>query len=228
MSGRWLIGLPGLAVSVALGVTLASALPAEDRVNAQLPWHPPVLDAQGKLLAWYEPEKNRGYDKVLRLGWDFIEHKVPLDTRHNTGLKFYLINAVFDDTTLQGSNWQHDPAMVFGTFVDSLAEWYPYSGDDEALHAVREMLDHMLAHGTTPADWDWGSVPFPTNCDDQPEYGRCLQDMPHEFYGGIETDKVGELGIGYALFYEITGERKYLDAALRCAEALAKHVRAGD
>ncbi|PYV21132.1 MAG: hypothetical protein DMG24_20515, partial [Acidobacteria bacterium] len=57
---------------------------------------------------------------------------------------------------------------------------------------------------------------------------RCLQDMPHEFYGGIETDKVGELGIGYALFYEITGERKYLDAALRCAEALAKHVRAGD
>ncbi|PYV21133.1 MAG: hypothetical protein DMG24_20520, partial [Acidobacteria bacterium] len=109
MSGRWLIGLPGLAVSVALGVTLASALPAEDRVNAQLPWHPPVLDAQGKLLAWYEPEKNRGYDKVLRLGWDFIEHKVPLDTRHHTGLKIYLINAVFDDTTLQGSNWQHDP-----------------------------------------------------------------------------------------------------------------------
>ena len=52
--------------------------------------------------------------------------------------------------------------------------------------------------------------------------------MPHEFYGGIETDKVGELGTGYALFYKLTGERKYLDAAIRCAQALARHVRPGD
>jgi hypothetical protein len=86
----------------------------------------------------------------------------------------------------------------------------------------------MLARGTTAADWDWASVPFPTNCDDQPDYGHCIQDMPREFYGGIETDKVGELGIGYALFYEMTGEHKYLEAAVHCADALAKHVRSGD
>lgn len=229
MRPRLFRGPVSATLGVAVSITLASAiLFAEDRVNAQLPWHEPVLDAGGKLLAWYQPEKNRGYDKVLRLGWDFIEHKVPVDTRHKTGLKIYLINSVFDDTTLQGSNWQHDPAMVFGTFVDSLVAWYPYSGDDEATRAVRGMLDHILDHGTTPADWDWPRVPFATNCDDDPDYGRCLQDMPREFYGGIETDKVGELGIGYALFYEMTGERKYLDAAVRCGEALAKHVRAGD
>ncbi len=34
-------------------------------------------------------------------------------------------------------------------------------------------------------------------------------DMPREFYGGIETDKVGGLGAGYALFYKMTGDRKY-------------------
>jgi hypothetical protein len=180
------------------------------------------------LLAWYHPEKNLGYDKVLHLGWDFVEHKVPADRRTGTGLKIYLINAVFDDKTLQGTNWQHNPAMVFGSFVDSLAAWYPYSGDEEAVQAVRGMLDHMLAHGTTPPDWDWASVPFPTNCDGQADYGHCIQDMPKEFYGGIETDKVGELGIGYALFYEMTGERKYLEAAIRCASALAAHLRPGD
>jgi hypothetical protein len=202
---------------------------AEDvYVNAQVPWHPVVLDAQGKLLAWYQPDKNLGYDHVLRLGWDFIEHKVPVDTRHHTGLKIYLINSVFDGKTLQGVNWQHNPAMVFASFVDSLVGWYPYSGDEESIKVVREMLDHQLAHGTTPGDWEWPGVPFATNCDDEPDYGRCIQDMPHEFYGGIETDKVGELGTGYALFYELTGERKYLDAAIRCAQALAKHVRAGD
>ena len=135
---------------------------------------------------------------------------------------------MYDPQTLQGSNWQHNPAMVFASFVDSLLGWYPYSGDQESIQAVREMLDHQLAHGTTPLDWDWPGVPFATNCDDEPDYGRCIQNMPREFYGGIETDKVGELGAGYALFYKLTGERKYLDAAVRCGEALAKHVRSGD
>ena len=117
-------------------------------VNAQLPYHEPVLDRQGKLLAWYEPEKNLGYDHVLRLGWDFIEHKVPVDTRTKTGLKIYLINSVFDNDTLQGVNWQHNPAMVYAAFVDGLIGWYPYSSDEEAIKAVREMLDYQLAHGT--------------------------------------------------------------------------------
>jgi hypothetical protein len=202
---------------------------AEDfYVNAQVPWHKVALDAQGKLLAWYQPEKNLGYDHVIRVGWDFIEHKVPLDSQHGTGLKIYLINSVYDAATLQGVYWQHNPAMVFATFVDSLMGWYPYSGDEEAVQAVREMLDHQLKAGTTPSDWDWPGVPFATGCGNDPEYGRCIENMPREFYGGIETDKVGELGTGYVLFYKQTGDKKYLDAALRCAQALARHVRAGD
>jgi hypothetical protein len=221
-------GVGNITAAAFLCLLMVALAAGQDLVNAQLPWHAAVLDAQGKLLAWYQPEKNRGYDHVLRLGWDFIEHKVPVDQRTGTGLKIYLINSVFDGKTLQGTNWQHNPAMVFGSFVDSLVAWYPYSGDEEAPRAVRGMLDHMLAHGTTPADWNWGSVPFPTNCEGQADYGHCIQDMPRDFYGGVETDKVGELGIGYALFYEITGERKYLEAAIHCANALASHVRAGD
>ncbi len=214
---------------VAIALPLAAGiLSGQEYVNAQLPWHSPVLDPQGRLLAWYQPERNLGYDKVVRLAWDFMEHKVPKDTRHGSGLKIYLINSVFNDETLQGANWQHNPASVYGQFVDSLVGWYPYSGDEEAVRVVREMLDYQLAHGSTPADWDWAGVPFATSCDDQPEYGRCIQDMPRDFYGGIETDKLGELGIGYALFYEMTGEKKYLEAGLRCAEALAKHIRPGD
>jgi hypothetical protein len=195
-------------------------------VNAQLPWQKAVVDVNGRLLAWYHPEKSQGYDKVLRLAWDFIEHKVPNDPV--TGLKVYLVNSVYDDSTLQGRNWQGNPASLYGQFVDSLMGWYPYSGDEQAVEVVRSMLDYQLAHGTTPADWDWASVPYATSCKNSPEYGGCLQDMPHEFIGGIETDKLGELGIGYVLFYEMTGERKYLDAGIMCAEALAKHVKPGD
>jgi hypothetical protein len=221
--------------STALSFALASALLLSTRgaagaepkyVNSELPWHDAVLDSQGKLLAWYHPEKNLGYDKVLHLAWDFMEHKVPNDAK--SGLKVYLVNAVFDAKTHQGTNWQGNPASTFAQFVDSVVAWYPYSGDQEAIAVVRSMLDYQLAHGTSPADWFWPKAPFPTNLKNDPEYGRGIRGLPADFFGGIETDKVGELGIGYVLFYELTGDRKYLDAGIACADALAAHIRPGD
>lgn len=219
--------LSAVAVIVALLSTLGNA-PAAERsyVNSELPWHDAVLDPEGKLLAWYHPEQNLGYDHVLHLAWDYMEHKVPTDAK--SGLKVYLVNAVFDAKTGQGTNWQGNPASTFGQFVDSVVAWYPYSGDEESISVVRSMLDHQLAHGTTPGDWAWPKVPFATTRKNDPEYGRAMRGMPVDFYGGIETDKVGELGIGYVLFYEQTGDRKYLDAGIACADALAAHIRAGD
>ena len=64
-------------------------------MNAQMPWHHAVQESQGKLLAWYHPDKNLGYDHVLHLTWDFLEHKVPIDTRKGTGLKVYLTFPIF-------------------------------------------------------------------------------------------------------------------------------------
>jgi hypothetical protein len=215
-----------LLASVLLLMVSPLKAQAPEYVNAQVAFHHPILDQQGNLLAWYEPDKNLGYDRVLRLGWNFIEHKVPVDPR--TGLKIYLFNSVMDGDTLQAEYWQHNPAMVYAAFVDGVVAWYPYSGDEEAIAVVRGMLDYQLAHGTTPADWDWPNVPFATSCGDQTEYGRCIENMPKEFYGGIETDKVGQLGAAYTLFYELTGDRKYLTAAEHCADALARHVRPGD
>src|SRR2546430_9614421 len=52
--------------------------------------------------------------------------------------------------------------------------------------------------------------------------------MPRGFRGGIGTDRVGDLGFGYAQFYELTGERRYLRAAVAAANALARRVRKGD
>jgi hypothetical protein len=212
------------AAALALAATGATARPAP--LNPQLPWHAAKLDAAGELQPWYRPARGLGYDHVLRLGWRFVESGIPVDRR--TGRRVYLGFAVLDDRTRQGAYWQHDPAELYASFVDSLLPWYAYSGDRRAVARVREMLDYQLAHGTTPAGWAWPNVPFATSCAGDRDYGRCLAGMPRDFYGGIEPDKVGLLGLGYARFYELTGERRYLRAALRCAAALAANVRRGD
>ena len=199
---------------------------AHNYVNAQLPFHSVAIDSAGKLVPWYEADKSLGFDKVMRLGWDYMEHQVKTDPK--TGLKIYLINSTFHPETGLGSYWQSNPASTYGQFVDSAVTWYPYSGDKESIDVVRTMLDYQLQHGTTPADWEWAKVPFATGCGNDPEYGKCIRGAAKQFYGGIETDKLGELGIGYVLFYELTGDKKYLAAGIDCANALAKHIRAGD
>lgn len=195
-------------------------------VHPLLPWHRAAVDRAGKLLPWYRPGAGLGYDRVLRLGWHFVERRVPRDPR--TARKVYLNYAVFDGRSLRGVYWQHNPAFLNAAFVDSLVAWYPYSGDRRAIATVREMLDYQLAHGTTPAGWAWPRVPFATSCAGERSYGRCLAGMPRGFYGGTEPDKVGLLGLGYLLFYELTGSRRYLTAAVRAGDALARHVRTGD
>ena len=62
----------------------AQPLPAQQ--NTRLNGHRVVLDSQGKLLSWVEPQE-RAYDHVVRLGWEFILNKVPVESN---GLKTYL------------------------------------------------------------------------------------------------------------------------------------------
>jgi Prolyl oligopeptidase family len=184
-----------------------------------LPWHNAVRDGEGRLLPWYRPNAGLGYHHVLRLGWNFVEQR---------SRRLSLRYAVFDGVSLRGIYWQHNPAFLNAGFVDSVVAWYPYSGDRRAITAVRAMLDYQLTRGTTPARWAWSRVPFATACAGEARYGRCLAGLPRSFYGGIEPDKVGLLGRGYLLFYKLTGQRRYLTAALRAADGLARHVRAGD
>jgi hypothetical protein len=218
-----------------LGLRCAPDLFAQQkqRING----HAVVLDGQGKLLSWVSPQE-RAYDRVVKLGWDFILNKVPVESN---GLRTYLTHSTFDPATLRGTDWPHNPAGLYAMFVDSALAYDAYSGDSIVLDRVREMLDYQLAHGTTPASWDWPSVPYASSDAGALDYfgaddaRYCLIDRKVATPCGsgdghyvIEPDKVAELGLGYLKFYELTGEGKYLDAAIACANALASHARAGD
>ncbi len=194
------------------------------------------LDKAGKLLARYQPQTpGASYVVGMKLAVDFLKN-CPVSPTN--GLPVYLTHcSIYRDGKggYVGSDWPHNPIVVNGGLVQSLAiDWRIYSGDESVIDIARRALDHQIEFGTTPANWQWARVPYASSDAGAVVYqgaSRFDTAMTDENRGRgdgsfvLEADKIGEMGIHYLKFYQITGETKYLDAAVQCADALAKHVR---
>ena len=197
---------------------------------ATIDTRPVRLDQSGKLLAWPAPDVDSPYTVVVRLAWDALMHRVP--TQSN-GLPTYMGYSRFAGESFDGIAWPHNPAGLSAMLIDSASLWFAFSGDREVVTFVQRLADYQLAHGTTPAGWLWPSVPFASANAGDTEYGGADDEWcgfcgRGDGVGVIEPDKVGELGYGYAQLYEMTGDVRYREAAVACADALAHHVRTGD
>jgi hypothetical protein len=186
------------------------------------------VDDTRKLLSW--SRAGSPYAHVASLAWQALRTRFPVQ---DNGLETWLGWSRFDPDDFQGVAWPHNPAGLYAMLTDSAVLWYAFSGDHAPVDLVRKALGYQLDHGTTPADWDWASVPYASAGAGDVDY-RGADDEWCDFCGRgdglgvIEPDKVGELGYAYLQFYELTGEDRYRDAAIACADALAKHLRDGD
>uniref|UniRef100_UPI00321636E7 hypothetical protein n=1 Tax=uncultured Draconibacterium sp. TaxID=1573823 RepID=UPI00321636E7 len=191
-----------------------------------------VYDESGKILSWYSPEMpGAGYNHVIKLASEFL---LDTPTEPQTGLPMYYVTCCFKgphmtpDKSFVARRWINNPACVFAGSVQSFAvQYYAYTGDRRYIQMVREMLDYQLEHGTTPENFSWGNVPYASANPFETEYygATWWQGRRGDGYQVIEPDKVGELGYAYLKFYQITEETKYLEAAIHCADALAKNIR---
>lgn len=191
-------------------------------------------DSTGEILAWYKPQTpGAGYSEVVKLSSEFIKNAPVYEP---LGLKMYYISCCFQGPHMTqngdyiAEDWMHNPACIWAGLVQGLVlDYRVYSGDPVYISIVRDMLDYQIAHGTTPAEWKWGNVPFASADPFEKDYkgaGRWEADgMRGDGLHGIEPDKVGELGIAYLYFYQVTLEKRFLEAAVHCADALAKYVR---
>lgn len=197
-----------------------------------------ILDKSGKLLSRYNPENpGAGYVKAVQLAVDFWKN-CPNSKTNN--LPLYITHcSMYRDGKggFVGSTWPHNPIVVNAQMVQSMAiDWRNFSGDESMIGITRKALDHQLKYGTTPSNWEWASVPYASS-----EAGDIIYDGASKFDTArtaenigrgdgsfvLEVDKIGEMGIAYLKFYQITSETKYLEASIQCADALAKHVRKG-
>ena len=190
--------------------------------------HAVVLDADHKLLSW--SNANSPYAQVARLAAEAFVTKFAV---RESGVEPWLAWPRFDSDTFEGINWPHNPAGLYAMLMDSATLWYAFSGDRRFLDAALKGIDAALAHGTTPASWEWARVPYASSDPGETEYrgaddSWCDSCGRGDGIGVIEPDKVAELGFAYVQAFEITGEERYRDAAVACADALATHVRTGD
>jgi hypothetical protein len=122
--------------------------------------------------------------------------------------------------------------------ASATAQWFAFTGDNRPVHELAVPLSkYILANGTTPSDFVWGSMPFASarggaetfggvdngNCVAQPDgtYRGCSGDG----VGHIEPDKSADAAFGFNILANITGDASLRHAAVAVADTLAKLVR---
>jgi hypothetical protein len=200
------------------------SFPAVSTINAtSIASRPVTLDAQGKLLPWPMPD-NLGfsYAGYFRSQWTILQ-----DQLQRQKLPYFYCCFAIDPTTYElipDKNWANSTGYLRAMMEGFIERLYPYTADKQTLILLQQFFDYELAHGLTPADDLWPGVPYPSADPGAADY----RGWSAHGVDVIEPHVVGEDGYAYLKLYEMTGNQKYLDEAIRCADALKKNYHPGD
>jgi hypothetical protein len=184
---------------------------------------PVQLDAQGKLLPWPMPDDvGFSYSSHFLTQWSIL-----WDQYNRQRLPYYYCCFDFDRTTFEmfpDEHWANSTGYLRAMLEGFIERLYPYTGDARTLIFLQDFVDYELENGLTPEGYIWPQVPYASA---NPGAKRYTGWSAHgEDY--IEPHVVGEDGYAYLRLYEMTGNTKYLRAAIRCADALVKNYKQGD
>ena len=185
---------------------------------------PVQLDASGKLLPFPMPD-NIGYSYSSHV---LTQWTILWDQYNRQRLHYYYCCFDFDRTTFEmfpDEHWVNSTGYLRAMLEGYIERLYAYTGDPRMLNFLADFVDYELENGLTPADYVWPQVPYASANPGAKRYTGWSQLGAEDF---IEPHVVGEDGYGYLRLYEMTGNIKYLQAAIRCADALLKNFKAGD
>ena len=215
-----------LALVLSATATLAQQPfpPTISTVNASsIAGRPVALDSQGKLLPWPMAD-NTGYSYA---GYFLSQWAILWDQYNRQRLPWYFCCFDYDRTTFEmfpDQHWANSTGYLRAMMQGFMERLYPYTGDPRTVEFLQSLVDYELANGLTPQGYAWSQVPYPSA---NPGSRRYTGWSEHgEDY--VEPHVVGEDGYGYLRLYEMTGNTRYLQAAIRCAEALVKNYKPGD
>jgi hypothetical protein len=182
-----------------------------------------ALDSRGKLLPWPMPDDTGySYSSYFLSQWTIL-----WDQYNRQRLPYFFCCFDFDRTTFEimpDLNYVNSTGYLRAMMQGFVERLYPYTGDPHTLEFLQNFVDYELENGLTPEGYAWAQVPYPSANPGSRRYTGWSQ-HGEDF---VEPHVVGEDGYGYLRLYEMTGNTKYLRAAIRCADALAKNFKSGD
>jgi hypothetical protein len=220
----WRIGTAVLWVVTALTAQQQKPFPVVSTVDQpEIAGHPVQLDAQGKLLPWPMPDDiGYSYSSHVLTQWTIL-----WDQYNRQRLYYYYCCFDFDRTTFEMSpdpHWANSTGYLRAMLQGFIERLYPYTGDPRMMTFLQDFVDYELENGLTPEGYAWAKVPYASANPGAKRYtGWSLHGEDY-----IEPHVVGEDGYAYLRLYEMTGNTKYLRAAIRCADALLKNYRVGN
>ena len=198
--------------------------PVTSTVNeSSIAGRPVALDAQGKLMPWPMPDSTGySYSSYFLSQWTVV-----WDQYNRQRLPYFYCCFDFDRTTYEmfpDPHWANSTGYLRAMMQGFVERLYPYTGDPHTLEFLQNFVDYELENGLTPEGYAWAQVPYPSANPGSRRY-TGWSEHGEDF---VEPHVVGEDGYAYLRLYEMTGNTKYLRAAIRCAEALAKNYKVGD
>lgn len=201
-----------LAAFVLVCASLVSAQSGE-----RIGYHAVKTDSKGKLVAWHGGSDAATYDYVVRRLWNFWMGMKPCPN----GVPYYLQHQVWKP--------EEDPRGLGGDQINmALSSWnllYGYLGDPAIRANMVQMADYWLDHGLSRPDTRWPNLPYPYNT--ELHSGKYDGDM-RAGKGFLQPDKAGSFGAELIVLYKMTGNTRYLSAAMKIADTLAHNVQPGD
>ena len=92
---------------------------------------------------------------------------------------------------------------------------------------MKDFIDYSLEHGTSTPEFAWPDFPYTTtNAGDT--IFRGFSNAGRLVLNEIQVDHAGEMGLTYFRMFLYTGEKKYLSAARKVGDVLAKNARTGN
>jgi hypothetical protein len=197
--------------------------------SEQFNGHTVILDENGKILPWFTPAAS-AYDNFLRSRWEFIKTKVPFcpgPPPRSSYPQFYFYCAFWDRKgKLEPDTWMNDVAEKIPNWFESARLYYAYTGDASVIKIVKQLMEYTIDHGTSPSTFAWPNFPYTnSNAGDMEFRGftSAKKFAPHEVHVGY----AGDMGLVHYRMYLLSGDTKFLTAALNVANTLARYARVG-
>jgi hypothetical protein len=185
--------------------------------------HDAVVDSYGVIAPWYKG-LNGQCDLRVRIAAETLK-RYPWTTTNNaiaaypdyvfSGHWQILSNGVIVPKVTQdwdnGDLGQRSTSVLMG-----LVDYYRYSGDPAAIAHITYMADYLVDHCQTPPDHPWPGfiISVPTK---GKTHWKC------DTNGMIQLDICATMGEGLLRAYQVTGNRRWFEAAKHWGDLLAAH-----